>query len=106
MKATPTATDRASVLTVGHEDGRSATAAIPSSLYATTSPLASQAAGVVAVLGTLTEHITMADSRFQPPARTEALREVAARFAPSIQAFIAAGHGNAAARSYGYEHDR
>lgn len=95
MKATLTTTDRATVLTVGHEDGRSATAAFASSLSATTSPLSSQAAGVVASLRTLTDQITGTDVRFRPDARTEALRDVAANMAPTVQAFMAAGQAEA-----------
>lgn len=99
MKSTLANTDRVTVFTVNHEDGRSATAAIASSLSASTSPLASQAMRFVAAIGTLNEHIAMADNRFQPSARDEALRGVAAGIAADTQAFVKAGQAEARAIS-------
>ncbi|UCI30512.1 hypothetical protein [Mesorhizobium sp. B4-1-4] len=100
MKTTLANTDRATVFTVAHEDGRHATAAIASSLSASTSPVASQAARVVSAVGSFNDNITGNAARFQTEARTAANREAAVNvLASPVQALIGAGvaEGRAAA---------
>lgn len=100
MKSSLASTDRATILSVGHEDGRNAVAAVPSDLTAPTSPVASQAARVVAAMGSYNEHVAANAARFQPDARGAANRKDAADIMASpLQAFIGAGiaEGRAAA---------
>ncbi|TPI56169.1 MULTISPECIES: hypothetical protein [unclassified Mesorhizobium] len=100
MKATLANTDRATVFNVAHEDGRSATAAFASSLSASTSPVSSQAARVVAAVGSYNDRIAGNVARFQPDARSAANRKDAADIMASpVQALIEAGiaEGRAAA---------
>ncbi|MER9854536.1 MULTISPECIES: hypothetical protein [unclassified Mesorhizobium] len=100
MKSTLASTDRATILSVGHEDGRNAVAAVSSDLTAPTSPVASQAARVVAAMGSYNEHVAANAARFQPDARTAANREAAAKtLAAPLKGLIDAGiaEGRAAA---------
>ncbi|TJV67892.1 MAG: hypothetical protein E5X76_32025 [Mesorhizobium sp.] len=100
MKSSLASTDRATILSVGHDDGRSAVAAIPTDLTASESPVAAQAARVVAAMGSFNDNIAGNAARFQPKARNDANRKAAADImATPFQGFVAAGiaEGRAAA---------
>jgi hypothetical protein len=100
MKSTLANTDRATILSVGHEDGRNAVASVPSNLAAPESPVASQAARVIAAMGPFNDAVAGNAARFQTDARNAANREDAAKILPApVQALIAAGiaEGRAAA---------
>ncbi|MER9170405.1 hypothetical protein NKI12_24090 [Mesorhizobium australicum] len=100
MKSSLASTDRATILSVGHEDGRNAVAAVSSDLTASTSPVASQAARVVAAMGSYNEHVSANAARFQTEARNAANRKDAADIMASpVQGLIGAGiaEGRAAA---------
>ncbi|RUU02336.1 hypothetical protein EOD23_20015 [Mesorhizobium sp. USDA-HM6] len=91
MKSSLASTDRATILSVGHEDGRNAVAAVASDLTAPESPVASQAARVVAAMGSFNDHIAGNAARFQPEARSAANRKAAVDIMASpVQALTAA----------------
>ncbi|CCV06709.1 hypothetical protein MESS2_350081 [Mesorhizobium metallidurans STM 2683] len=100
MKSSLARTDRATILSVGHEDGRNAVAALPSDLTAPESPVASQAARLTSAMGSFNDNIAGNAARFQPDARGTANREAAAKIlAAPFQDLIGGGiaEGRAAA---------
>ncbi|MGX5828705.1 hypothetical protein [Mesorhizobium sp. 43Arga] len=99
METTFATTDHASILTVRDRD-RNAIAAVTASLSASTSPLASQATGVVTALKAFGENVAFSAAKYQPAARNDANRKAAADImAKPFQAFTSAGiaEGRAAA---------
>ncbi|TIS85494.1 hypothetical protein [Mesorhizobium sp.] len=100
MKSTLARTERALILSVAHEDGRNAVAALPTDLTASENPVALQAARLTSAMGSFNDNIAGNAARFQPDARTAANREAATNvMASPFQAFVAAGiaEGRAAA---------
>ncbi|MEI9422023.1 hypothetical protein O7A70_12670 [Mesorhizobium sp. Cs1299R1N1] len=97
MQALLNRNPRALVLTINHEGGQIAPAVLPTSLTASTSPVAVQASRLAAALESIVEHVTMANNRFTPNARADHLREVAVRVAPDLRNLAVAGTAEARA---------